>query len=568
VQSDKPGLLDNASSFGRTLSPQLIKQQENAKNALQQGNVPSQSVTPQMLNGQWPQLSTPSSQRLVKRPPAQGLEREDGSPVFTPDFSRQRLTLAGLVNRSLIDLPNQEVANLNTDAPLPKPVVNAQTAYNLYDLVGVGLSYSPVMDQTRAQLDVALSRAKQARADLLPRAGVRYAQGPEWSQAVGATNKHETTTLGVRLTQPIVNIPLIRDWMSELKGQQSASWRLQASRESVSLAVTSAVASLAAARVVLEFSDEQLSQFNELLQYVQSRAQSGVSSTADLERTRSRVLLARQIRIEQQAAYRNALLELERLTGQTPEALELPYLNQLPGLPATQAQLRRLVWDHSYDLRALRSDIEAQTHTVSSQYSKLLPTLDLSVERDEATNVRAIAAKQTDSRVMAVLTWGASLGGKEIYAGRSAASELSNRQAKLTEEGEKLMQAVDADFALLQSATLRVSTGEAEQKATAAVVASVQEQLKTGRMSSLLEALDAFERHFAARQRLAQTLTQQIQAQAQLLRRLGMLSHLNDKATMQLEPAPEKPAVMAPLAKASVLPEPSKSALPSSSKQP
>jgi outer membrane protein TolC len=537
VQSDKTGPLDNANTLGQTLSPQLVKKKEQGRtNAQQRADAPMPQGKP-MQNEQWPLLVAPNSQRMVKRPTAQSLEKEDGSPVYTPDFSRQRLTLAGLMNRSLIDLPDKSVAELSTNGPLSKPEVDTAQAFNLYDLVALGLSYSPVMDQTRSQLDNAILRAKQVRADLFPKAGLRYANGPEKSQTIGAAaNKHQTTTVGVRLTQPIVNVPLIRDWMSELSARQSASWRMQASRETVSLAVTTAVTTLATARVILEFSDEQLTQFNELLDYVQSRAQTGAASNADLERARSRVLLARQIRIEQQATYRNALLELERLTGQVPAGLELPYLNQLPGLPATQAQLRRLVWDHSYDLRALKADIEAQRQIVSSQSSKLLPTLDLSLEHDEATNSGGISAKKTDNRIMAVMTWGVSLGGKEIYASQGAAAELANRQAKLTEEGEKLIQAIDADFALLQSATLRVNTGEAEQKSTAAVVSSVQQQLKTGRIASLLEALDAFERHFGARQRLAQTLSQQMLAQAQLLRRLGMLSQLDRKAGVKLEP--------------------------------
>jgi outer membrane protein TolC len=541
VRADQAGVLDNASTLGRTLPLELLERQSQARTDAAAPNAPLLLDTGEAgVVDQWPILAAPTKQRLVKRPEPFSVadQTADGKPVYTPDFTRQRLTLAGLVNQAVIDLPNQEVAGVATDAPQVKPSLDGLTTFNLYDLVGVGLSYSPIMDQTLSQLERATSQAKQTRAGLLPNFSLRYATGKETSQTQGsAADSHTTKTLGARLTQPLVNIPVVRDWASDLSAQRAANWRLQATRESVSSAVTKAVAELATARVVLEFSDEQLRHFDDLLSYVLSRAQTGAASTADLERTRGRVLLARQIRVEQQAAYRNALLEVQRLTGQVPEALELPYLNQLPGLPATHAELRRLVWQSSYDLRALRADIRAQDHTVSSEYSKLLPKLDLSLEHDEATNVRAVNPKQTDNRLLAVLTWDMSLGGREIYAGKIAAAELNNRQAKLTEEGERLMLSVDADFALLQSATLRVNTGEAELRATAAVVASVLQQLKTGRIGSLIEALDAFERHFAARQRLAQTLSQQMQAQAQLLRRLGFLSQLNEKAGVQLEPA-------------------------------
>ena len=295
---------------------------------------------------------------------------------------------------------------------------------------------------------------------------------------------------------------------------------------------------------MVEHSNEQLANFSRLLDYVQARAQTGAASAADLERTRTRVLLARQTRIEQQANYKNALLELQRLTGQNPAALVLPYLNQLPALPATLGEIRRVAWSQNNELRTLRADIEAQRKTVAASTQRLLPVVNLSLEQDRSQNVRGVNPRQTDERVMGIATWDLSLGGREIYAQRAAASELNNRQAKLTEQGERLMQQVDADFAVLQSATLRVTAGQAEQLASAAVVASVNQQLSIGRIGSLLEALDAYERHFAARQRLTQTLSQQMQAQAQLLARMGVLSDLTRTAAVDL--APKEPGRPAP----------------------
>ena len=135
------------------------------------------------------------------------------------------------------------------------------------------------------------------------------------------------------------------------------------------------------------------------------------------------------------------------------------------------------------------------------------------------------------------MTWNFSLGGKEIYSGQQAEAELANRQARLEDETQRALQAADADFALLQSATLRLQSAQSERDAASKVVDAVQEQLRTGRLASLLDALDASERLFAARQRVLQTLTQQMQAQAQLARRLGTLSPMQAQAKVALEPA-------------------------------
>jgi outer membrane protein TolC len=66
----------------------------------------------------------------------------------------------------------------------------------------------------------------------------------------------------------------------------------------------------------------------------------------------------------------------------------------------------------------------------------------------------------------------------------------------------------------------------AEVQAAQSVVDAVQAQLASGRIGSLMDALDASERLFASRQRLIAAIGQQLKAQAQLLQRTGQLSNL------------------------------------------
>jgi hypothetical protein len=123
-------------------------------------------------------------------------------------------------------------------------------------------------------------------------------------------------------------------------------------------------------RITLNFSDAQLEQLNKILNYLEARASAGASSQADLERARTRVLNARQTRIEQQTNYRNAMFELDRLTGIMPTTLQLPFLQLLPALPDNHGQIRQYVKDQNFDLLALRKDINAQRSTVTGEYSK------------------------------------------------------------------------------------------------------------------------------------------------------------------------------------------------------
>jgi outer membrane protein TolC len=243
-------------------------------------------------------------------------------------------------------------------------------------------------------------------------------------------------------------------------------------------------------------------------------------------------LNARQTRIEQQTNYRNAMFELDRLTGVIPTTLHLPFLQLLPALPDNYGQIRQYVKEQNLDLLALRKDISAQRSLVTAEYSKYLPVFGVSLEKDTTENVRGTNAPWTDTRALAVMTWNVSLGGKEYYSGQQASAELRNREAKLDDETQRLSQATEADIALLQSTELRVQAAQAEQASALTVVDAVEEQLKSGRIGSLLEALDASDRLFGARFRLTQALGQQMKAHAQLLSRLGLLSDVQTQAKL------------------------------------
>jgi len=541
--------IDVAPTFGRELPAELKSLTQPSRpyaHALEPDKPGAPATSSALLKEQLPPVAPSGVKKWIRSPAKKSQADASDRPVFTPDFSRQTLTFAALAKRPVVALPQQEVgaesASLETDRREDKLL---QDALSLPDLVRMGLEYSLVMEQVQAQLDTMVSRAKQSRAQLLPRMSLRVAKGQEKSSVQNGTaiEDHTTRNQSARLTQPLVDVASTYDWLGSLSTQEAAQWRMQAGRETVSLAVTQAVVSLASAKLILDFSDEQLQQFNALLSYVEARADAGASSQADLERTRTRVLAAKQLRIDQQAQYRNAQLELERLTGLAPSALRLPYLNQLPGLPKTLTEIRQLARESSHDLQALRADVQAQSNTQRAESGRMLPVLGISLEHDQSENVRGINAQQTDRRAMAVMTWDFSLGGKEIFAAKGAASELNNRRAKLDEETQRMLQGVDADFALLQSASLRVVAGQAEQNAAIVVVEALRAQLKSGRLGSVIEALDAVDRHFAARQRLVQTLAQQMQAQAQLLKRIGMLSQLQAHAETLREKGDEPTSV-------------------------
>ncbi len=282
-----------------------------------------------------------------------------------------KFRLADLAGQELIDLPNVDSETASANAPA------ATTGMGLADVVSLSLQQSPQMRQARAQFESAEARVGVARADLLPAASIRIAKGPEKSESTTqaipttGTNKHTYFSRTMRLTQPVFNMPVFKEFDSSRQTKDASALRLQSMREATSLAATKATIDVAVARITLNFSDAQLEQLNKILNYLEARASAGASSQADLERARTRVLHARQTRIEQQTNYRNAMFELDRLTGVMPTTLQLPFLQLLPALPDNHGQIRQYVKDQNFDLLALRKDINAQRSTVTGEYSKV-----------------------------------------------------------------------------------------------------------------------------------------------------------------------------------------------------
>lgn len=533
VTADQTKASDAATSLGyelpAALRPLLTTPIDSSRTAKRQ--------MPHAAHLNLPELGPLETPSVVRRP----VQTQPKSNLATPDFSRQSLTFSQLMGKTLIDLPEPE-GGLGVSAARKGDQALEQTLFALPDLVGVGLDFSPELKAIRARQDSARQRLSKTRADLLPTFSSRYAHGQETTDSASLTNdKHDYRNTSYRLTQPLFNYPAIEALRASQGTLNAALLRSQASEEEVAMSLVQAVVNLVTSRVTVFFSDELLDNLNAILKYQEQRTQSGASSQAELERARSRVLAARQTRLEQQASYKSALLEAERLLGFAPQKLSLPFLNQLPPLPRTQADIRDMALRENAEIGALRAEVQAQQSQMRAQYGRALPTVVASLEDDRSTNNGGVIGKRQDKRALVVLNWAFSVGGKEYFAGKEAAADLNEFQNKLAQNEQRITQSVDTDFALLQATTLRINLGQQEQEAALRVTEAVREQLKAGRVASMLEALDASDRLFQARNKLTQSLGQQMLAQAQLLRHMGQLKSIREQARVVVQDAPLTP---------------------------
>lgn len=528
VTAEKPRALDTATSFDRALPSDMIARYKEL-------NVnPSLDTRLPEARQQWvlPPVQPTAPPTVVRRP--QAIQAKTN--LSTPDFSRQKIAFADVIGQPTVDLPEPE-EGLGSSAAKGDSSELKKLVLGLSDVVLSGLAYSPEVKAVEAREKSAGYRVLKARADLLPTVALRLADGREHSVAPGATagSAHSYSNTSARLTQPLIDYPAFHNWKANEHLQGAAELRSQAVREQVSFALVEAVVKATVARATVQFSDELIENLDSVLKYQDQRTQSGAASQAELERARSRVLAARQARLDQQAVYKTALLELDRLLGFVPRRLTAPYLNQLPGLPRSQSEIRDIALAANADVAALNAEVNAQQAQMRSQYSKLMPTVVASLENDQSSNNGGVLGSRRDARALVIMNWSLSLGGKEVHAGREAAADLQELQQRLEKARNDVMQSVDNDFALLQAASLRISLGQQEQASALQVTSAVREQLRVGRISSLLDALDASDRLYQARIRLTQALSDQMLAQAQLLKHMRRLADVADHATLKIQ---------------------------------
>jgi len=119
-------------------------------------------------------------------------------------------------------------------------------------------------------------------------------------------------------------------------------------------------------------------------------------------------------------------------------------------------------------------------------------------------------------RLACVLGWP-----HQLYEIDEAQAELRKRQAKLEEESRKIEQAVESDFASLQSATLRITAAENEQRAALAVAEAVQTQLAVRPHGQPARSTGFLRPPVCFAQPPIQALKEQYAAQSRLLGRIG-----------------------------------------------
>ena len=380
--------------------------------------------------------------------------------------------------RSIFSLP---LLSLALGAALSTPA----QAQSLLELVASARSYDTAWQSARAQLDAAARRADQARAGLLPSAGLSagLSRTNVELNRPAVENTGTAQTVGVSASQPLYRPANRINLEQGQRGIDVAQAQLDAATQDLLVRVSQAYFDVLAAQDTLAFVQAQKAAVSEQLASAKRNFEVGTTTVTDSREAQARydLVTAQEIAAENDLRVKRlALDQLVGITGSEPRPLALPV--QLPAVqPGDVAAWVDTARAQQPGVRqaAIALDI-ARLETKKAETGHL-PTVDLQVGYNVTRNPQGtITAPGVNSR-----TNSASVGvalNLPLFAGFAVQNRIKETLA-LEEKAEADLETTRRNVAqATRAAFFGVQSGQGQVQALEAAEASSQSALDANKL--------------------------------------------------------------------------------------
>jgi len=400
---------------------------------------------------------------------------------------------------------------------------------DLSSSIATGRQFSRETRAARARLDQGAAQTGQAFSQLLPTVSVRANQGYEVSKPsvvvdpqtgeLLSYSRHVRTDTSVTATQPLFDLPTFLEWRRSKVRQQSREEDVRGSDGDAYIATVETYLSLVSSRLQADVTRDFEIQLEELLHYIEKRADAGASSISDMSRVRARREATLSTRLEQESAHHAAGTDFVRLTNLVPQRVRLPQLEDIgaAALPQTFEQAVALAMESNPELAGLAAELHAERIGRAAANGRFLPRLDAEVTDTYSDNAGGSSDTQRDQRYMLVLNWNLFSGGRDLYYRSERAARYQEIQYRLDDQRRQLVQALAANYAALETVRVRLDSGYDELESIATAARAMSKRMLSGNQS-LLDLLDVYDRYYQVRSRLIDLHVFEMNTVAQLMR--------------------------------------------------
>jgi len=445
--------------------------------------------------------------------------------------------LAELIGKSEIsvmaDVDGKFVKNMSDIHGMENDVASQISDANLSDSVRAGRSFSRESLAAIARTEQAKAQTGQAFALLLPSVAVRASYGSETSrpsvevdETTGQlydSNSHMRTDYAITLRQPLFDLPSYRDWRRREVLQQARNENYRVSDSDAYLSVVNAYLSLVSSRLQISMTRDFEIQLAELLTYIEKRASAGAASISDMARVRARSQATLSSRLELESAHAAAGIDFIRLTNLVPQKVRIPQLEDVGAslLPKSFKQAVTRAMKYNPEISALDAETKAADIDITAAKGRYMPRFDaeFSDSYSQGAGGDTSASGQRDTRAMLVLNWSLYSGGSDYNNIIERTARHKELQYRLDEQRRRIVQALSANYATLETTRERITSGYKELKSISTAAEAMSKRMLSGNQS-LLDLLDVYNQYYQVRTRLLSLHILEMSTVTQLVRLL------------------------------------------------
>ncbi|GAD03535.1 TolC family outer membrane protein [Agarivorans albus] len=403
-------------------------------------------------------------------------------------------------------------------------------ALSLEQSVAYAIDYSPDIAGQYARFQSVLRDVDGAQADYLPQLNVYAAAGYEDTyynsgvQIPSDERNMNRTEVGIKASQLLFDGLKTNANISRLSFEaESERLLLLSDAENVALDVIRVYLNTLKAQTVLELSERNVVEHEEIYDDILERTQKGLSSNSDLAQISARVATSKSSMIAATNNLYDLRTQYTRLVGKTPDNLVKPQFDYQLIPPNKEIAIQQGIDAHP-EIQSAMADIEAAHQETRREKGNYYPEFNIEAVANRNENVGGLRGPDRDARIMLTMSYDIFSGGRTIANTEAAA--WRSEQARNTR--------IRAQREVVEGTTLAWHAYEllAQQKqllqvnvdAAKAAELGYIEQFNVGRRS-LLDVLDAKVEVFLARKNYIETDYEHTLAAYRILNAMGRLTY-------------------------------------------
>jgi len=401
------------------------------------------------------------------------------------------------------------------------------SAQTLEESIAQAIDNNPLIKQQYAKFESLVRDRDVASSEYYPTVNLHGGIGYEDTQYSSGSLVDEQLTrkeLGLKVTQNLFNgfedISEVDRTAFEAESERLA---LLSDAENLALDVARVYLNLLQAENIVELTERNVADYDDVLADIKVRESQGLSSRSDLAQINARVATAKSSLLTAKNNLWDMRVEFMRVVGSKPEDLIEPRVdNRL--LPKSEKEAVDNSIKYNPEIRIALADLEAANYEINRTEGDFYPDVNLELHANYNDDIGGYEGKDNDMRVMLTFSYDIYNGGSTVSTKESAIWRKEEARAIRMRTEQEVTERVRLAWNAWSIQEQQLDWLQKNVDSAKEAELGYIEQFNLNRRS-LLDVLDSKIELFTARKRYIETLYNQRLASYRLLNATGQLNY-------------------------------------------